>query len=224
MAGFLRFLIAVALLPACWGAARALVTMTAAVAGLTSGVAAFLGGILTFVALWFVLPHPVRMYVFGHELTHAITGILFGARPSRLRVGVRGGSVCLTKSNLVITLSPYFIPFYTAVVLLAALVTGFFVRPLPWPLAWVFAVGLTWSFHVVFTFASLSQTQPDVEEYGRLFSWTFIFLLNILLVIAALAAVDGMSFGAAARTLWDRVSAAYLSVWTITAKAVSYVS
>ncbi len=224
MAGFLRLVLALLLAPACWGAAHALVKTTAVAAGLTAGVLSFIGGMAAFVALWLAVGHPVKTYVLGHELTHAMTGMMFGAVPSRLRVSDRGGSVNLTKSNIIITLSPYFIPFYTLVVLAAALVTGVFVKPLPWPLAWVFAVGFTWAFHVVFTVDSLSRPQPDVREYGRLFSWTFIFLANVVLVLVALAAVNGTAFVETARTLFGCVWSAYAFTWTLMSKAFSHVS
>ena len=47
-------------------------------------------------------------------------GLLFGARPSDVRVSASGGSVRLSKSNLLITLAPYFFPFYTFVVIVVA--------------------------------------------------------------------------------------------------------
>lgn len=50
---------------------------------------------------------------------------------------------------------------------------------MPFPLFWLFLVGLSWSFHVTFTLQSLMTTQPDVQEYGVLFSWTIIYLFNI---------------------------------------------
>ena len=152
MANFLRLLTGIALLPACWGAARALGDMVVASAG-AEGVSAealsLLGGIAAFALAWTVLGRPVKAYVLGHELTHAIWGLMFGAIPSDLRVGEGGGSVRLTKSNMLITLAPYFFPFYTFVVIVCALVTLLFVQPLPFLPAWMFLVGFTWAFHEI---------------------------------------------------------------------------
>jgi hypothetical protein len=129
------------------------------------------------------------LYVLGHELTHAVWGIAFGAKVSNLKVRDGGGSVMLTKSNVWITLAPYFFPFWTAIVALIALFVRlimYFVNPdapFPVPWLWMFAVGFSWCFHACFTIRSLMQPQPDVQEYGRIFSWTLILVCNILGVL-----------------------------------------
>ena len=139
-------------------------------------------------------------------------GIMFGAKPSDLRVGEGGGSVRLTKSNMLITLAPYFFPFYTFVVIVCAFVTSIFLRPLPFLPLWMFLVGFTWAFHVLFTLETLGQRQPDVKLYGRLFSWTFIFVVNVLVVIAWLASSTSVTFAAAGGFLVGRVFSAYAAV------------
>jgi len=171
-----------------------------------------LGGIAAFALCWLAIPHPVRAYVLGHELTHAIWGMAFGAMPSKLRVSEAGGSVNLTKSNMLITLAPYFFPFYTFVVIIAALATYAFVRPLPFMPLWMFMIGFTWAFHVLFTLQSLTERQPDIALYGRVFSWTFIFMANAALVIVWLAATSTLSFAAAGGLIVRRTAGAYASV------------
>ena len=136
MADFFRLVLGLALLPTCWGVVRAFTDSLVAAAGAGGGISpesiALLGGIAAFALCWMSLAHPVRAYVLGHELTHALWGLVFGAVPSDVRVSANGGSVRLTKSNLLITLAPYFFPFYTFIVVLVALVTYVFFRPLPW--------------------------------------------------------------------------------------------
>jgi len=218
--GLLRFFLGVALLPACWGAARvlidALLIATGREGGFSVEAVSLLAGMVSFILAWCALPHPVRTYVLGHELTHALWGLAFGARASDLRIGENGGSVRLTKTNLLITLAPYFFPFYTFVVIIAALITFAFLRPLPYLPLWMFAIGFTWAFHVLFTLETLTERQPDVKAYGRLFSWTFIFLANIALVLVWLAATTGLSF----TELWGlcqaRLAAPYLKIWAWT--------
>ena len=191
--------------------------------GITAESIALLGGMLAFALCWMSVPHPVKTYVLGHELTHAIWGLLFGAVPSRLRVSESGGSVNLTKSNMLITLAPYFFPFYTFVVVIAAIVTYAFVRPLPWLPLWMFMVGFTWAFHVLFTIETLSQRQPDVKLYGRVFSWVFIFLANVALVLVFLAAVTSLSFAQLGGFLVHRVLDAYVGVGLAAVAAFKWV-
>ena len=220
MASFLRLLLGVALLPACWGATRVFFKAIVASAGagdwVSAEVLSLLGGVLAFTVAWFALSHPVRAYVLGHELTHALWGLLFGARPSDLRVGATGGSVRLTKSNMIITLAPYFFPFYTFVVIVCALVVYAFVRPLPFLPLWLFLVGFTWAFHVLFTLETLGQRQPDVRPYGRVFAWTFIYLVNLAIVLVWLASTTPFTFTELGLALVEDVTAAYASVvsWT----------
>src|ERR1035437_2598293 len=64
-----------------------------------------------------IFAKPLRTYVFGHELTHALAGILCGAKVKNFNVAATGGSVCLTKTNIWIALSPYFVPIYTVILL-----------------------------------------------------------------------------------------------------------
>ena len=213
MAGFLRFLFGVLLLPACWGVCRAFVhALAASSGGFTVGTLSLLGGVLVFVFVWLALPRPVRTYVLGHELTHALWGLLFGAMPSDLRVSESGGSVRLSKSNVLITLAPYFFPFYTFLVIVAALVTYAFIRPLPAIPLWLFMIGFTWAFHVLFTIETLSHAQPDIKLYGRLFSWTFIFIVNVLIVLVWLACTTDLTFAALGGFLAQDVLAAYVGV------------
>jgi len=220
-------LLGVALLPMCWGVVRAFCDSVVAAAGESGGITAesiaLLGGMLAFALCWMSVPHPVKTYVLGHELTHAIWGLLFGAVPSRLRISESGGSVNLTKSNMLITLAPYFFPFYTFVVVVAAIVTYAFVRPLPWLPLWMFMVGFTWAFHVLFTIETLSQRQPDVKLYGRVFSWVFIFLANVALVLVFLAAVTSLSFAQLGGFLVHRVLDAYIGVGMAAVAAFKWV-
>ena len=217
MAGTLRFLLAGAALPLAWGVTRSLVDVMGEIpaeggAVVPLGVVAVIAGLVAQLAVWKFLPLPVRAYVLGHELTHALWGLLFGARVSKLRVGTSGGSVTLSKSNVWITLAPYFFPFYTVVVALIALAVRCFVSPLPMPGVWLFAVGFTWCFHCCFTIRSLLQHQPDIEEYGRLFSYVLIWIFNVIGVAVWIVCTAGIPWTAFVRSLLSRAAGAYLAV------------
>ena len=216
MANFLRMILGVVLLPMCWGVVRAFCDSVMAAAGESGGITAesiaLVGGMAAFALCWMAVSHPVKTYVLGHELTHALWGLLFGAVPSKLRVSSGGGSVNLTKSNMLITLAPYFFPFYTFLVIVVALITSAFIRPLPCLPLWMFAVGFTWAFHALFTLETLAQRQPDVKLYGRIFSWVFIFLANVALILLFLASTTSLTFAQLGGFLVHRVIAAYVGV------------
>ena len=218
MAGFLRVLCGLALLPLCWGLLRTFVDAVIAAAGRTAGISTeavgLIAGMVAFVMVWLALSHPVRTYVFGHELTHVLWGLIFGARPSDFNVRASGGSVRLTKSNVFITLAPYFFPFYTFVVIVCALITYAFLRPLPYLPIWMFLIGFTWAFHLLFTLETLTRRQPDVTAYGRVFSWTFIFAANVAIVLVWLASMTPLTFAELGDFLICRVRDAYVGVWT----------
>jgi len=226
IANFLRCLLGILLLPMCWAFARTLFdSFMAGASGWCSveGLSMF-GGMAAFALSWATLSHPVRMYVLGHELTHALWGLFFGARPSDVRVSESGGSVRLTKSNLLITLAPYFFPFYTFVVIVVALVTYAFLRPLPFLPLWTFLIGFTWAFHVLFTFETLTQRQPDVRLYGRIFSWTLIFIFNVALVLVWLASTTPLTFADLAGGLMRHVVSAYVGVGELSVRAYRWVA
>jgi len=217
MARFLRFLCALAALPFAWAIALvfadAFQLMPVSGNGIFPAGALWLGGgFLVFLAIWIFTPAPVRLYVLGHELTHALWGLAFGARPSNLKVGLKGGSVSLTKSNVWITLAPYFFPFWTAVVGIVALVVRCFSSPLPIPGAWLFAVGFTWCFHVCFTLRALFQAQPDIQEYGHLFSYVLIWTINIAVVVAWIVCTSEVTWSAVWGRLAIRSANAYQAV------------
>jgi len=226
MANFLRLIVGLTLLPLCWGITRAFfdaIVKASAAEGFSVEAVSLLGGIAAFALAWAALAHPVRTYVLGHELTHALWGLLFGARPSDVRVSASGGSVKLTKSNLLITLAPYFFPFYTFVVIVAALITYAFLRPLPCLPLWFFLIGFTWAFHVLFTLETLGQRQPDVKLYGRIFSWTFIYIANLLIVLVWLAAMTPLTFAELGGFLVCRTIAAYVGVWHFLLTAIRWI-
>lgn len=210
-------LLGLALLPACWAFTRVMIRaiVIAAEGNNAYSPEAFslLGGMTAFSLCWMALSHPIRTYVLGHELTHALWGLMFGARPSDVKVSAAGGSVKLTKSNFLITLAPYFFPFYTFVVVLVAIVTYAFYGSLPFLPLWMFLVGFTWAFHVLFTLQTLTRRQPDVKLYGRIFSWVFIFLANVTLLLVFLAAVTPLTFVELGSLIVGRVLTTYSGIF-----------
>ncbi len=174
------------MIPFCWSVSVAVYKLyqTSLGAGLSSDweLWALPIGFLIWVILFFLLPRPFRTYVLAHELTHALWALMMGGRVGKMKVEKTGGHVELSKTNFIITLSPYFFPFYTVLVIAAYYLTGLTTDVEPYRCWWLGTIGLTWAFHITFTVNMLSQHQPDVQEHGRIFSYTVIFSMNVLVI------------------------------------------
>lgn len=182
---YLRFCIGVLLIPCGMALTRTVVASIAAsgalsLAGGARPLRMLAGGVAAAVFVFWALPSPVRLYVLSHELTHALWGALLGARVSGLRVSGSGGQVKLSQSNWLIALAPYFFPLYTFIVILAYYILLIFFDLRPYVSVWLGLVGFTLGFHFTFTIYALAQGQQDVYDYGRLFSFGIIYLMNML--------------------------------------------
>ena len=194
----LRVILGLALIPVCVAVTKsvlALMGMLGAAAGLDRSlpVLAVGAGVILWGVIFYILPRPVRTYVLAHELTHALWGSIFGARILGLRVSKTGGSVKMSEVNWVTSLAPYFFPLYTVLVLFAYYLLALFVDVRPWELIWFGLIGLTLGFHWAFTLETLFQPQSDIRRYGRLFSYTLIYLLNIMGIGLVLVLVSPVS-------------------------------
>ena len=181
-----KFIIAILLLPVYAGAGLALGRVILATGQADAIWVATLAGAGCWLAIFFILPKPMWVYVLGHELTHALWAWLFGGEVKRLKVTSKGGHVIVTKTNFLIALAPYFFPLY------AALVVGLFALG-HWVWNWQrFAVwfhlllGAAYAFHVTLTGYVLQSRQTDITEHGYLFSAVVIFLGNIGLLLVGL--------------------------------------
>lgn len=152
------------------------------VAVLSAPFLAFSGGMAAWLLISLTLSGQTRAYVLAHELTHAMWGLLMGAKVSRIQVKKNSGSVTLSKTNFLIVLAPYFFPFYAVLIIVAYYVAGMFVAVENYETVWLALVGLTWGFHLTFTVSALGQKQSDVRQYGYVFSYALVLTLNVLVM------------------------------------------
>jgi hypothetical protein len=137
----------------------------------------FAGAVLYF--LFEVLfSRPMRTYVFGHELTHALASMAMGGNVLSFNVSQRGGSVSLSKSNFFVALAPYCIPIYTLIVFLIYFVLTFFYPADKMQTVFLILAGFSLAFHGSLTLYAIQQEQPDIQKTGTFFSLVFILLLN----------------------------------------------
>lgn len=137
---------------------------------------AFVGG---FRLMW--------LYVFGHELTHALWVMVQGGRVHRFHVSSDGGHIIADKTNTWIALAPYFFPIYSVLVLIAYGICGLYIEIPPWG-RWVAfgALGFTWAHHMTLSWLVIQKGQPDLRYGGAFFSLVVIAILNLALLSALL--------------------------------------
>ncbi len=178
-----KTILAVLLLPFCIGAVRALFRVLAQTGQADTIWVAMAGGAGCWLAIFCLLPKPMRLYVFGHELTHALWTWAFGGRVKKFKATPNGGHVVVTKNNFVIALAPYFFPLYVVLI-----VCGFVLGHLLWGwtrfLVWFhLLIGAAYAFHVTLTGHILQTRQSDITSQGYVFSAVIIFLGNITVLL-----------------------------------------
>ena len=161
--------------------------------------APLMAGVSCMFLIYHWVPKPIWIYVFGHEFTHAATTMAFGGRVTGLKVTSDGGHVLVTKDNFIITLAPYFIPLYSAAVLvLFSIGRAIWDWNDPWVWGILFwALGATYAFHILLNWYILQTRQPDITSQGYLFSGVIIFAGNALILLLGLPhLMDGIG-------MWD---------------------
>ncbi|MDL5055107.1 hypothetical protein QQ056_16340 [Oscillatoria laete-virens NRMC-F 0139] len=173
----------------------------------------FLAGFVAWTVIFLTLPKPMRLYVLGHELTHAIWVIAMGGRVTGFKVGKDGGHVQTDTVNFWIAPGPYFFPIYTVFIILLYGLCNLFWDLAPW-VGWLyFLIGLSWSFHVVFTLKMIPTVQPDITSNGWLFSLVVIYIMNVLIVWCfLLTVVPELPWGSNLLLLWENTVDAYVGV------------
>jgi hypothetical protein len=186
--------VGILLLPVCLATAQALwLVLAHAGAGAAARIwLPLLAGVACWVVVFLLLPKPMWIYVLGHESTHALWTWIFGGKVKRFKAASSGGHVVTTKNNFVITLAPYFFPFYAVLVVLVFLVGDLLWHwrqvYLPW---FHLLLGAAYAFHVTLTWEILKTRQTDITSQGYLFSAVVIFLGNALVLLAAAPLLTG---------------------------------
>ncbi len=174
-----KTIIAILLLPVCVGAVKALWMVLQASGQATTIWVAVLSGAACWMVIYVLLPKPMWMYVFGHELTHALWTWLFAGQVKKLKVRSTGGHVVVTKSNFLISLAPYFFPLYVIAVGLAFALGNLIWNWQAYAVWFHLLLGAAYAFHLTLTWHVLKTEQSDITQHGYAFSAVVIFLGNI---------------------------------------------
>lgn len=195
---WVKFIVGLFLLPPCYILTAAFFsTLTHATAHefyLAPAFLWFTAGGAIWLFFYFALPRPLVVYVFGHELTHALFVWLMGGSVSQFRVARDGGHIVSSKINTWIALAPYFVPIYSVIVIVLYGAVSLFADLEPWRPVLYALLGLTWAFHATFTLSMIPKGQSDLAYGGNFFSLLVIYLMNLLLLSFLLVLVTP-SFG-----------------------------
>lgn len=151
----------------------------------------FLGGAASFFVIHMLFRGRPFLYVFAHELSHVLAGLLTGAKVHSIYVSGKSGTTKTDKSNLMILLFPYVFPFFAALGLglfwgLAA-AGGDIERLRPY---FYFYMGLALAHHLFYTATFLFRGQSDIRKTGMIFpALSFVALANVAVLAGILSSL-----------------------------------
>jgi hypothetical protein len=209
----LYFFIGLLLLPACAAVAYSTFRQVAESGDFRGSVVFFLIGFTSYLTFFIAFRKPLRPYLLGHELTHALWVVLFRGKVHEIRLSERRGQVKATKLNTLIALAPYFFPFYTVLVVVAYGIATLWVNFGIYHRLVLFAIGFTWSFHLLLNLYMLQRGQEDLRVSGRFFSLVVILLLNLIVLGLILGFIaEGITFKSYLATVLADVIGFYKAV------------
>ena len=178
-----KIIISFSLIPFCLGSIIALWQVIILSGHASTIWSMFFVGVFFWVLIYIFLPEPKWLYVLGHESTHAIWSLLFGGKLKKIKVRSDGGHVLITKSNFLITLAPYFFPFYSVLIFIIYAISNIFWNLASYVSIFYLLIGLTYAFHITLTYKILKIKQPDIVHEGYIFSAVIIILGNMLILL-----------------------------------------
>jgi hypothetical protein len=178
MRKWIKFFIAIALLPFCAACAKTLWWLLVHSGSADRIWMPLLAGVACWLTIFLLLPKPMWIYVMGHELTHAVWTWLCGGSVREFKATSKGGQVRVTKNNFLISLAPYFFPIYAVLVVIVFVIGNAIWNWHAYRVWFHLILGAAWAFHVTLTFHILKMRQTDITEEGYVFSAVIIFLGN----------------------------------------------
>ena len=210
----IRTIFGIMLLPLAFAAGKAFFTSISSISIYSDSLRLLERGALAYLVFHVFIWRPAYLYVWGHEMVHVLATWICGGKVQDFNVAAEGGGVITSKTNFFIELSPYFIPIYT---LLAGAVYVIFrmlaVDAPHAPEIFLFVIGMTLAFHFVMTSEILRLQQPDILKSGYTFSFVFIFIGNIIIVMALFSPIFGVSFADFAKDMYVSSVDSYQVAW-----------
>lgn len=210
----IRFLISLLLLPLCAAVTISFYKRIVGIRAISSGSQTFILGALSYSILHLVLFKLDFLYVFGHELMHAIATLFSGGKVLGIKVSGKEGSVKTTTPNFFVMLAPYLVPAYTVFIALLYFILSFFLNIGRYSQAVIFMIGFTLMFHLAYTADSIKQKQSDLMKAGYLLSISFIYIVNLIIVFGIISFLfKGASFLDFLSLFYQKSKLLYWSFW-----------
>jgi len=215
----ITFLLSLVLFPVCFGAGKSFFYVLVELFKVSASYSLwtyFICGFISYVVLQLIFFKPLKLYVFGHELTHALVGLISGARLKSFKVKQSSGSVTLSKVNLLTVLSPYFVPLYTLLLMLCYVLFGFFAKKAYGIHHYfVFLLGMSIAFHIALTIFAIFQGQSDFQRYGIIYSLIIVFLANCIFLAFLFSLFFPVSFWIFLKSTVKNSADAYVWIYDI---------
>ncbi|MDP3804909.1 MAG: hypothetical protein Q8Q87_05105, partial [Candidatus Omnitrophota bacterium] len=177
---FIKLIIAVIAVPFAFGVSNAFYNNIILVKELAGSLKYFLWGIGSYVILHLLFYKPTYLYVLGHEAVHAGIAWIFGGKIKSFKVSGEGGSVSTDKTNVIVELSPYFVPIYAIIISII-----YFVIASSYSIdgaIFIFLIGFALAFHMISTIEVMKIRQPDIIKSGYFFSIVMVYVLNVVVI------------------------------------------
>jgi hypothetical protein len=183
MPKWIKLIIALLLLPLLAAEVMALVRVLAASGSADTTWVPLLAGMACWFVVFIMLPKPMWIYVFGHELTHALWTWVFGGQVKKMKITSKGGHVLISKTNFVIALAPYFFPLYAVIVIGVFALGNLIWNWHHYLTVFHLLIGAAYAFHITLTVQVLQTQQSDITGQGYLFSAVVIYLGNVCVLL-----------------------------------------
>ncbi|MEI8175405.1 MAG: hypothetical protein WCG78_00885 [Candidatus Omnitrophota bacterium] len=175
----------------------------------------FIWGVALYLITHIFFFKPNYLYTLGHEGVHVLSTWFSLGKAKNMKVSNEGGSVETSKPNFFVTISPYFIPIYTIVTSLAYFTLSKFYDVSSYLPLFIFAIGFTFTMHIIMTVESLKVVQPDLLKTGYVLSLALIYVLNVLLAAFIVSLIfSGFSFKDMMLQFCDETKLLYMAIFS----------
>ncbi len=182
-----RFIVSILLFPACVACTLSFYSGIMSIKTVSESGLVFILGALSYSVLHLLLFKLDLLYVFGHELMHAVAALFSGRKVIGMKVSTTEAGVRTTTPNLFVALAPYLLPGYTIFIALAYFLSSFFMDVTRFSGLFVFIAGFTLMFHLAYTAESIRSKQSDLLRSGYFFSMSLIYIVNLLIVFSIIS-------------------------------------